>query len=392
MEKHLQKNKLRVIHSFPVWLPQTQTWMYNQVRYLPADVEANIVCERTENLDQFGLPHIHSLDRAPRWRYHWDMRLRMHGIRPYLGYLVSQARRLNARIIHSHFGDIGWADMKAARRAGVKHVVTFYGQDINYLPTVNPAWKTRYQNLFRHVDKVLCEGPHMAKCVTALGCPEQKIMVQHLGVRVDQIPFKIRQWDPRAPFRVLIASTFREKKGVPYALEALGRCQGEVPLEITIIGDASVAPGSKEEKEKIMAVIKKYGLMPKTRMLGYQPHSVFFEEALNHHIFLSPSITAKDGDTEGGAPVSIIEMAASGMPVISTTHCDIPEVIRHGETGLLAAEGDVESLISHLKWSVKHWDRWSDMVVKGRAHIEKDFNAITQGTQLMKIYMELLED
>ena len=391
MNRHAKKYKLRVIHSFPVWLPQTQTWMYNQVRYLPDDIEAHIVCERTANLDQFGLPHIHSLDQAPRWRYHWDMRLRMHGVRQYLGYLVSQSRRLRAGIIHSHFGDIGWADMGAARRAGVKHVVTFYGQDVNFLPTVHPEWKTRYQDLFSHVDRVLCEGPHMAKCIADLGCPPYKILVQRLGVRVDQIPFKIRQWDPSEPLRVLIASTFREKKGIPYALEALGRFQGEVPLEVTIIGDASDAPGSMNEKKKILAVMEKYGLMQKTRMLGYRPHSVFFEEALEHHIFLSPSITATDGDTEGGAPVSIIEMAASGMPIISTTHCDIPGVIRHGETGLLAPERDVESLISHLTWSVGHWDRWSEMVKMGRTHIERNFNAVTQGTLLMKIYQELME-
>jgi colanic acid/amylovoran biosynthesis glycosyltransferase len=382
----LRTKKITVIHSFPVWLPQTQTWMYNQVRYLPDDIEAHIVCERTENLDQFRRPHIHSLDRASRWRYHWDMRLRMHGIRRHLGFLVSQARHLNAQIIHSHFGDIGWADMKAAQRAGVRHVVTFYGQDVNFLPTVNPGWKTRYLELFAHVDRVLCEGPHMAKCVAGLGCPGQKIMVQRLGVRVDRIPFKFRQWDPSGPFRVLIASTFREKKGIPYALEALGRFQEEVSLEITIIGDASEAPGSLDEKKKILAVIEKYGLMQKTRMLGYQSHSVFFEEALKHHVFLSPSVTAKDGDTEGGAPVSIIEMAASGMPVISTIHCDIPEVICHGETGLLAPERDVDSLIRHLKWSVEHWDRWSEMVVKGRKHIENAFNAITQGTELAEIY------
>jgi len=389
MERIRGNNTLRVIHSFPVWLPQTQTWMYNQVRYLPEDIEPHIVCEKTENLDQFGLPHIHSLDTASRWRFHWDMRLRMHGVRQHLGFLVRQSRHLKAAIIHSHFGNIGWSDMKAAQRAGVRHVVTFYGQDVNYLPSVDQRWKVRYGELFVHVDTVLCEGRHMARCVARLGCPEEKIIVQHLGVRVDQIPFKIRQWNPSTPLRVLIASTFREKKGIPFGLEALGRLQGDVPLEITIIGDASSAPGSMEEKAKIMSVIEKYDLMPRTRMLGYQPHSVFFEEALNHHVFLSPSITAKDGDTEGGAPVSIIEMAASGMPVISTTHCDIPEIIHHGRTGLLSPEGDVSGLVSHLKWSVKHWDRWAEMVQAGRRHIEANFNAITQGGRLANIYREI---
>ena len=63
-----------------------------------------------------------------------------------------------------------------------------------------------------------------------------------------------------------------------------------------------------------------------------------------HDVFLAPSVTASNGDTEGGAPVAIIEMAASGMPIVSTRHCDIPSVVLDGVTGLLAAERDSEGL------------------------------------------------
>src|SRR5690606_39794503 len=67
--------------------------------------------------------------------------------------------------------------------------------------------------------------------------------------------------------------------------------------------------------------------------LGYQPWRALMDAAYRHHVFLSPSITASDGDTEGGAPVGLIEMAATGMPVISSRHADIPEVIEHGVGG-----------------------------------------------------------
>ena len=82
-----------------------------------------------------------------------------------------------------------------------------------------------------------------------------------------------------------------------------------------------------------MAVIEKHKLQSKIRMLGFQPYSVLLEEAYTHHIFLSPSVTASDGDTEGGAPVTLIEMLATGMPIVSTTHCDIPEIICKGPEG-----------------------------------------------------------
>ena len=67
--------------------------------------------------------------------------------------------------------------------SGIKHLVTFYGFDVNYLPQMDPSWSQRYQELFAQCDRVLCEGPHMAGCLVGLGCPESKVRVQHLGVR-----------------------------------------------------------------------------------------------------------------------------------------------------------------------------------------------------------------
>lgn len=52
------------------------------------------------------------------------------------------------------------------------------------------------------------------------------------------------------------------------------------------------------------------------------------------HIFLLPSITATDGDQEG-IPEVLMEAMASGLPVISTFHSGIPELVIDGETGFL---------------------------------------------------------
>ncbi|NEO25169.1 glycosyltransferase, partial [Moorena sp. SIO4A5] len=366
----LDKRKIKVIHSYPFWLPQTQTWMYNQVRYLPDEVENHIVCERTENLEQFWLPNIHTLSDSSKWRYFWDKGVRKLQFRRHLGFLVEVAKRQGASILHSHFGDIGWGDLDAAKLAGLRQVVTFYGWDVNSLPKSSPHWQKRYQELFAKVDRILCEGPHMAQCIINLGCPADKVKVQHLGISIEEIPFKPRVWNTGEPLRVLIASSFTEKKGIPYALEALGQLQHQVSLEVTIIGDANSQARNQAQKKKILATIEKHNLQSKVRLLGYQPHKVLFEEAYKHHIFLSPSVTASDGDTEGGAPVSLIEMAATGMPIVSTKHCDIPEVIIDGVTGLLAEERDVEGLVTHLQHLVAHPKQWYDLVQAGRKHIE----------------------
>lgn len=179
------------------------------------------------------------------------------------------------------------------------------------------------------------------------------------------------------------------EKGIPYALEALARLKDKISFDVTIIGDANNEIRSQAEKKSILETIKKHNLQPRIRMLGYQPHTVLLEEAYKHHIFLSPSVTADDGDTEGGAPVTILEMAATGMPVVSTRHCDIPEVIHHGCMGLLAEERDVEGLVCHLRWLIGHPEQWDRMIEAGRKHVESEFNASVQSEKLAAVYREL---
>lgn len=381
--------KISVVHSMNIWLPQTQTWLYNQIRYLPEEVEFHIICERTENTDQFFLPNIYALSQMPIWRHFIDRALRILRVRHHIGLLVEQAKIHKAQVLHSHFGNHGWSNLKVARKERLKHVVTFYGLDVSYLSKMYIRWRRRYRMLFEEVDRVLCEGPNMAKSIMNLGCPREKIVVHHLGVAIEEIPFKPRVLSPGEPLRVLIAASFREKKGIPYAIEALGRLRNEIPLEISIIGDANEEARCLTEKKKILECIQKNRLQSKVRMLGYQPYPVLLEEAYKHHIFLAPSITASDGDTEGGAPVTITEMIATGMPVVSTVHCDIPEIIKHEVTGFLAAERDVDGLFRNIRKLVNNPNLWNPIMSSGRKFVEREFNSRIQGEKLKKIYIEL---
>jgi len=169
----------------------------------------------------------------------------------------------------------------------------------------------------------------------------------------------------------------------------LGRLQKEVSLEITIIGGAVPEERNQKEEGLILEAIEKHQIEHIVRMLGFQPYSVLMVQAYKHHIFISPSITAKDGDTEGGAPVTIIEMAATGMPIVSTTHCDIPEVIEDGVTGLLGPERDVDGLIYHIRWLLENPNSWEAMLSAGRKKVEREFDVRIQAERLRGFYREL---
>jgi colanic acid/amylovoran biosynthesis glycosyltransferase len=124
-------------------------------------------------------------------------------------------------------------------------------------------------------------------------------------------------------------------------------------------------------------------------MLGFRPYAELLREAYEHHIFLSPSVTAEDGDAEGGAPVSLIDMAATGLILVSSRHCDIPEIVIHGETGLLSDERDIEGIAANIRWLAGNPGEWERMAAGSRARVEKEFDAQTQAEKLAAIYRKV---
>ena len=388
----MNKNMVTVLHSFPIWLPQTQTWMHSQVLGLQRlGVNAHVVCERLENLDQFRVANIHSLSDESSWVQFWDNGMRKLRVRRHLKHLVRKGRDIGANIVHSHFGHVGWADRCAVKKIGAKHVVTFYGLDVKKLPKQQPVYRDRYAELFKSADLFLCEGSHMAQELIGLGCLPSKVQVQHLGVNVEGIDFRPRMWRSGETLKVLIVASFREKKGISYALEALACLQDHVALEVTIIGDAGPNPTEQVEKNRILTTLEKTGLMTRTRLLGYQTHAVMFREAYAHHVFLHPSVTASDGDSEGGAPVCITEMLATGMPVVSTWHCDIPDVVGPAYHAFLAKERDVTSLVDCLTRLIENSQTWESIARVGRERIESEYHQVRQVEKLVGHYKRILE-
>jgi colanic acid/amylovoran biosynthesis glycosyltransferase len=231
----------------------------------------------------------------------------------------------------------------------------------------------------------------MAGAVQALGCPVEKIRIHHLGIRTEEIPFRPRTWDPCTPLRALIAGGFVEKKGIPVALAAIARIRARsgIDIRVVLVGDARRERRSLKEKERIEEAIGELGLEAVTERHGFVSHSVLHDLASTAHVLLAPSLTAKDGDTEGGAPVVLMEMAASGLPIVSTRHCDIPEVILDGETGWLARERDVESLAACISNWTSRPDGWGSFLAAGRKRMEERYQASRQASLLACQYREL---
>ncbi|MEW6555808.1 MAG: glycosyltransferase [Elusimicrobiota bacterium] len=374
------------------YLETTENWIFNQIKNL-SRYKPVVYCHGIKNLDIFPIQNIISLDLAKSFFnpviFFNKLCSDIFHFYPSFALFLAKDKPV---IIHAHFGPAGYWFLPLKKLFKLPLVTTFYGYDLSKLPKKHTRWQKRYKKLFRYGEIFLVEGSHMKKCLMELGCPETKIIVHHLGVDLNNIKFMPRKISADGEIKILVCGRFKPKKGIPDAVEAFGIVKNKIPnlkLKLTIIGNSCGSQLEELEKTKILNKIKKYKIENSIDLLGYKPYSFFLKEIYRNHIFLSPSITPSDGETEGGVPVSIIEASASGMPVVSTTHCDIPEVILDGHNGYLVPEQDVESLAEKLKFLVLNPDSWYQLGLKGREHIEKNYDIIKQTYHLEKIYDNL---
>ena len=83
-------------------------------------------------------------------------------------------------------------------------------------------------------------------------------------------------------------------------------------------------------------------------------------------------------------------MAATGMPLASTRHCDIPFVIKDGVTGFLAPENDPAALSECIEQWLRSAGHWDTMLFAGRAHIEQNHDVVLQAQKLAALYRRIL--
>jgi colanic acid/amylovoran biosynthesis glycosyltransferase len=374
---------MRVLHVLDAWLPLTQYWLANSIEHLPRVVSSTVVCRRVTGgaaAPSGGLLHVPALatgvlGRAVDVAFPW-----------------LEPRRLAARVsgrqpdlLHAHFGAAGWDARTAARRVDRPFVVSFYGLDVDALPLGSRRWRGRYRRIFDEAALVLALGPWMSERLVVHGADPARLAVHHLGVTVSDVAFQPRSWDGIRPLRVLIASSFREKKGIPVAIEALSIIRRRVPLEITLVGDASDHGAEVREKARIFETIAREGMADVVRHLGFVSHADLLRLAAAHDLLVAASMTATDGDSEG-TPMSLVELAATGVIVVTTRHADIPEIVADEATGFLADPGNRDSLVDAIERALAQPDGWPSIGRSARSHVTAEFDASTQGRRLAELY------
>ena len=119
--------------------------------------------------------------------------------------------------------------------------------------------------------------------------------------------------------------------------------------------------------------------------------SKLYDFVKDYQVFIHPSCYAGNMDSEGGAPIVLLDVQATGMPVISTTHCDIPDEVINNKTGLLTPEKNSVPLAqSIIRFYNMKQDEYNQFAVAAKQHVIAHYNLDNAGTNLEKIYFELL--
>ncbi|EHM2954610.1 colanic acid biosynthesis glycosyltransferase WcaL [Escherichia coli] len=290
---------------------------------------------------------------------------------------------LHADVFIAHFGPAGVTAAKL-RELGIicgKIATIFHGIDISSREVLN-HYTPEYQQLFRRGDLMLPISDLWAGRLQKMGCPREKIAVSRMGVDMTRFsPRPVKA--PATPLEIISVARLTEKKGLHVAIEACRQLKEQgVAFRYRILG---IGPWER----RLRTLIEQYQLEDVVEMPGFKPSHEVKAMLDDADVFLLPSVTGADGDMEG-IPVALMEAMAVGIPVVSTLHSGIPELVEADKSGWLVPENDARALAQRLAaFSQLDTDELAPVVKRAREKVEHDFNQQVINRELASLLQAL---
>lgn len=394
MAAMISRKRLHVATLVECFSQLTETFIYDQVCALAATgVRVDVLTMWRRNSRTRPFERVQELTARRRWRHgrtaeRITSRIAQHtgwAKRPHQRYVRSLSEclsELQPQVLHAHFGPMGVFSASVAIRNGIPAVVSFHGYDATVLGRQR-RWQVLYQQLFRDAALLTVPSKSLGSRLAALGAPLEKIRLLHYGVDLNGAPFS----DPSmryggGPVRFLAVGRLIPKKDPIGLLRAFATCveavAARVETELTIVGDGPLSGAVDDE-------VCRLGVSEKVRRLGPLPHKRVLELMATAHIFVQHSVTAPNGDEEG-LPVSLTEAAAAGLPVVTTRHSGIPELVKEGSSGFLVDERDYAAMGLRMADLACRPESWSELGRCGRSVVMKEFDRHVVSRQAMEIF------
>jgi colanic acid/amylovoran biosynthesis glycosyltransferase len=364
-----------LVGAFPVF---SQTFVIDQIDALDArGLSPSIVAGRRESS---GFIHERARSLAVGASYAEDRIPLPKLLGPRLRRKLYPARllpRLHSELLQSadlvicHFGHVGALAAQALGDGDRPRLWTiFHGFDLSL--HLRHAGPDAYERLFERGHRFFAVSKLWMRKLEELGCPRERIALLRMGVDVSRIAFVERTLDPADRLRVLSVCRLVEKKGIAYAIRAMadvGRRRPELDWTYEIAGDGPL-------RRDLGQLVEELGLEHRIRFAGALSEEAVQAKLEQADLFLQPSVTAENGDMEG-VPVSLMNAMAAGVPVLSTDHSGIPELITDGVEGLLAPERDAAALARNIERLLDSPQLAATLAKAARRKVETEFNQET---------------
>ena len=290
----------------------------------------------------------------------------------------------DTQLLHSHFAWLsGAAAWISARLLGLPFTVTVHAFDIyssknDLLPLVS-----------RQASQVVAISEYNRLQVAALTTrPPESISVIHCGVNLDKFRAQPHGQEKRptgTPLRILSVGSLVSKKGHTYLIDAC-HLLAKRGLDFT----RAIIGGGREESA-LRQQIGALGLQNQVELLGARSHPEIIAAYHQHDLFVLASVVAPNGDRDG-IPVVLMEAGAMGLPLVSTRVSGIPELVRHGQTGLLVPPGDPDALAQAIMSLAANPKMRTQLGKNARTLVEAEFSIESSADRLAVLFQNTCQE
>jgi colanic acid/amylovoran biosynthesis glycosyltransferase len=264
--------------------------------------------------------------------------------------------------IHAHFADRATTmALVASRLLDVPYSFTAHANDIY----VNPVLLPEKMSGAKFV--ATCTGYNQRYLASLANGDSHKIKRIYHGLDAAAYQANGRLTNNQRRPLVLAVGQLKEKKGFTYLLQACRWLLDQgYDFECHIVGGGPLHAALSQEIDAL-------ALGQSVQLLGAQPHRRVVAEFSQASLFVLPAVLGADGDRDG-IPNVILEAMAMEVPVVSTDHSGIPEVVHDGQTGLLVPAADVPALARALARLLDDPELGRQMGHNGRQFVQANFD------------------
>ncbi|MCB7481325.1 glycosyltransferase [Christiangramia sediminis] len=275
--------------------------------------------------------------------------------------LIKSFKKNNIQVVLAEYGVTAAIHLPAIKQLNLPLIVHFHGYDASRKDIIKRY--NNYKEVFDYSSYIIVVSKKMHDDILNMGCREEKIIYNPCGPHD-----KFLDISPKFTNQQFISvGRFVDKKAPYYTLLAFSKILNNYPeAKLVMAGDGVLINTCKN-------IAQYLGMESSVSFPGIITPENYRKYLENSLAFLQHSITAENGDSEG-TPVAILEASGAGLPVISTIHAGIPDIIINGTTGLLVKEHDVDSMAQKMKVLLDNLELAKEMGRKGKKNVYENYS------------------